>query len=50
MEATGSLIATHSGLRGHPGAELSAAVVVEAVGGFARLLEQRGLARSVGGH
>src|SRR4051794_7843260 len=39
----GSLIATHAGLRGRPGADLSPEAVGTAVGGFAALLADRGL-------
>ena len=38
-----TLIATHSGLRGRPGSELSAAVVVRTVGGLLALLRRRQL-------
>ena len=43
MDSPGSLIATHSGLRGRPGAELSAELVEETVGRFAHLLGDRAL-------
>ena len=39
----GSLIATHAGLRGRPGVDITPAVVAEAVGGLAVLLDDRDL-------
>jgi phosphomannomutase len=46
--ADGRLIATHSGLRGRPGAGLDGAVVRQLVGEFLSLLAERGLPRTVG--
>jgi phosphomannomutase len=46
--ADGRLIATHSGLRGRPGAGLDGAVVRKLVGEFLSLLAERGLPRTVG--
>jgi phosphomannomutase len=47
--ASGSpaLIATHSGVRGRPGAELSPAVVQRTVAGLIGVIEERGLPRSI---
>jgi len=42
------LIATHSGLRGKPGVELTDAVVEEVVGGFVEMLRLRGQPRTIG--
>lgn len=43
-----SVIATHSGLRGRPGRDLTPAVVRRAVEGFAALLDERGAPPSIG--
>jgi phosphomannomutase len=42
------VIATHSGLRGRPGHDLTPALIRRAIEGLAALLEQRGVALSVG--
>jgi phosphomannomutase len=43
-----SVIATHSGLRGRPGRDLTPAVVRRAIGGFAALLDEVGAPASIG--
>ena len=43
----GPLIATHAGLRGRPGIDLTSEVVAGAVGGLAALLDDRGLAAGI---
>jgi phosphomannomutase len=43
-----SVIATHSGLRGRPGRDLTPAVIRRAIEGFAALLEGRGAPPSIG--
>ncbi len=48
MDAATTLIATHSGLRGRPGAGLTPQIISDAVGSMVELLAERGQAPAVG--
>src|SRR5262245_1750961 len=48
LDLPDTLIATHSGLRGRPGIDLTPAVVERVIRSFAALLAERGLPWSIG--